>query len=121
MEMCPLKKGLTNRVMPAKTIMAGVTGDVVGCGHPVSRFKFLHPFSGFNDLSGNLVPQHQGDLVPSVPFHYIAAAYPAGHNFHQEFTRADFGYGHLFQTDIIVAVIHQYAHDMFLAGWPFTG
>jgi hypothetical protein len=67
------------------------------------------------DFSCNLMTQNEGSLGPSIPFHNIAAADAAGHHLDQQLPRADFWNGHLFKTDILVAVIHSHAHVFYLA------
>jgi hypothetical protein len=57
-----------------QTIVASITGDMVGDKDPVTNLVLIHPITNLNNLSCNLVAEHTGSFLDPVPFHDIAAA-----------------------------------------------
>jgi hypothetical protein len=106
LEMGPLKESLADSMMPAQAIMARVTGDMVCCGHPVSRLELFNPIPYGDDFPCHLMSQDERHLIAPVPLHHITAAYTACSNPHKKLPRPYLGSRHLFQADILVTVIH---------------
>jgi hypothetical protein len=77
-------QGVTNGVVAIQAVAAGVAGDMVGDEDPVTDFVLFHPLADFYDLSRDLVPQHYGSFLDTIPFHHVAAADAAGDHFHQQ-------------------------------------
>jgi hypothetical protein len=45
-------------MMSTQAVMAGITGNVVGCRNPFTLFVMIYPFASFYNLAANLVTQH---------------------------------------------------------------
>jgi hypothetical protein len=103
-------KRITDRMVPAEAVPAGVARNVVGCNDPVSPVVAIYSFSCFNNLSGNLVAKDQGCPLEAIPLHHVATADATGLYPKEQFTRANPGCGHLLYTDVLIIVIHGHAH-----------
>jgi hypothetical protein len=99
--------------MTTQTVVTRVAWNMMGCSDPVPLFKLLNPVPHLNNLTGDLMPQHQRCSGKTVPLHYIAATYSAGPNLHQKLARVDFGDGHLLQPNIVVVIIHSNTHSAY--------
>jgi hypothetical protein len=101
-------------MMAIQTIITGITGHMMGGGHPVPDPIFFDlPAYGHN-LPGDLMPKNQRGLVYPVPFDDITAADPAGFYSDQHFFGPDGWFGHLLNSYVLIIVIHGHAHD----GYP---
>jgi hypothetical protein len=76
-------------VVTVQAIATGIARDVVGDEDPIPDFVTLNAISYFDDLSRNLVSQHQGSFFNAIPFHYITATDATGKYFHQYLARTD--------------------------------
>jgi hypothetical protein len=90
--------------------MTGVAGNVMGHESPVADFIVQYVFPCLDNLTRNLMAQHQGRFADTVPLHDIAAADAARHNLDQQFAGADLWHRHFFQLHLPVIVVHCHAH-----------
>jgi hypothetical protein len=56
--------------------------------------------SDFNNFARYFMSQDQGNLVPAIPLHKVAAAYATGVDFEKTLTFSQLGKWVLFQPDI---------------------
>jgi hypothetical protein len=52
---------------------------MVGDKDPVASFVAIHPFANFNNLPCDLMTEHPGGLLNSIPFHDITTADATGY------------------------------------------
>jgi hypothetical protein len=82
--------------------------------NPVTRLKISYGFTSRNHLPANLVPGYQRRPGKSVPFDNVAAANPAGNDFHEYFMRTRLRLGHIFDSNIGVVVPSGHFHFAYL-------
>ncbi|MBA7681354.1 hypothetical protein ES703_89692 [subsurface metagenome] len=70
-------------MMTTQAIVTRVARDMVGCRDPLPLFVALHSIPHLDNLTGNLMTQHQGCTVKAIPFHDIAATDATGEDTHQ--------------------------------------
>ena len=103
-------QGVAYGVAPAEAVAAGVAGYVVGHHQPVAFAELGHVPSYLSHCTGHLVAQHHRGALDAIPLHDVAAADAAGFNLEQQLAGADFGHRHLLDANVVVVVIHRYAH-----------
>jgi hypothetical protein len=57
-----------------QTVLAGITGDMVGNEDTITHLVLIHPFTNLNDLSCDLMTEHPRSFLNPIPFHDIATA-----------------------------------------------
>jgi hypothetical protein len=57
-----------------QTVLAGITGDMMGDEDPVTDLVLIHPFTNLNNLSCNLMTEYPRSFLNPIPFHDIATA-----------------------------------------------
>jgi hypothetical protein len=82
------------------------------CSHnAVADFELFDVLTDFDNFARNLVPQYQRGFLDTVPFQDITAANSACLHTHQDLTRPDFWDWQIFDPDVIVVIVHGYAHS----------
>jgi hypothetical protein len=82
--------------------------------NPVTRLKISYGFTSRNHLPANLVPGYQRRPGKSVPFDDVAAANPAGNDFHEYFKWTGLRLGYILDSNIGVVVPSGYLHFTYL-------
>ena len=106
-------QGFAGGVMLMQTVTAGVAGDMMGDKNPLTNVITLYALSDLNNLSCDLMTEHQRGLFNAVPFHDVAAADATGLDLDQELAGADVRLRYLFKAHVMVVVVHCYAHVIF--------
>ena len=106
-------QGVADGVATVEAVAAGVAGNMVSDHQSVALPELRHPRSHLRHRSGDLVPQHHRRALDAIPLHNVAAADAAGLNPEQQLAGANFRYRHFLDANVVVVVIHRYAH-----GWP---
>jgi hypothetical protein len=97
-------------MMSAETVITSIAGDMMGGHNPVSHFELGNTRSHLDHLSRYLMPQHKRRLLQAIPFQNVTSADSAGFHSHQQLARPDARHRHFFYSDVVVTVIHSYAH-----------
>jgi hypothetical protein len=92
--------------------MAGIAGDMVGGRNSVTRLVAFNAIPHRHHLSPNFMPQHQRRPAATVPLHNVTAANTAGHNPYQHLARPYLQYGHFFNTNIGIGIVHRDTHGI---------
>ena len=103
-------QGVADGVAAAEAIAAGVAGYVMGDDEPVVLTELGDIAPDLHDRARDLVSQHQGSALDPVPLHDVAATDAAGVDPEQQLTGPDLRTRHLLDADVVVVVVHRYAH-----------
>jgi hypothetical protein len=98
-------------MMACQAVAACVARHMMGCDDPIPHLEILHPFTGLHNLTGYLMAQYEWSFFFPVPFHHIAATDTTGLHSHDHFARTTNRSRHFLYTNVVVVVIHGYAHE----------
>jgi hypothetical protein len=86
---------------------------VVSGKNPMTFLPLPDVFTGFDDFTGQFVPQHQRSTFDTIPLHEVAAADAAGNNLYEDVVIAYVRNRLLFEADVAIVVIHADIHRFF--------